>query len=240
MRTRSVFNKSKAGDEIMPEGLFSTPENETEAAGMLKSILKPSHLVIVLIVFVLSILVGWYVFILKPALTESNYIDIPLEPSKQSSSYVPSVDAETEKAVVITSSSDFPPLKALSKAAANEQEVVPEKKKVVNSEKRTSQQQQVSSLEVVHEPVPKPRGSENSAIEKFKTLLPPTVQRDERVSAAAQRDKRVNTVVQRDKRVNTAEKVKSFASHWKKSFLTPATEPSCTQVQISMNQCQKN
>ncbi|PPC95263.1 MAG: hypothetical protein CTY33_00470 [Methylotenera sp.] len=232
VREHEVYSiKSKAGDESMPEGLFSTPENETEAAGLLKNIVKPSHLVIALITCVLLFLGGWYVLILKPAFNENNNIDISLGTSKQSSSYVPksyvpSVDAETEKKMVITSSGDTPLPKAATNTATKEQ-ATPIKNTVVNSEKQTREQAQFSSSEVVREPAPKSPGSEKSAIKKYN---PPAAQRDESMSAA----------VQQDQSRNTAEKVKAFASHWKKSFLTPATKPSCTQVQISMNQCQNN
>lgn len=198
VREHEVYSiKSKAGDESMPEGLFSTPENETEAAGLLKNIVKPSHLVIALITCVLLFLGGWYVLILKPAFNENNYIDIPIDPSKQSSSYVPSVDAEAGKKVVITSSRDLLPPNDSSKASApskasTDEQAVPVKKKVFSPEKRASSQKQVSSSEVVNKPVPKSQGGENNAIEKFKTLFP------------------------------------------------PAAQPTCTQAQIAMNQCQKN
>jgi class 3 adenylate cyclase len=193
VREHEVYSiKSKVGDVSMPESAFSNPQNEPAEAGMLKDILKPSHLIIALVASVLLILMGWYVLILKPALSESNPMEISIpEPSKQSSSYLPSIDEEANKKVVITSSSDLAPLPS-NKASANEQQVVPVKKKVVNSEKRQQKQASSTQAKVANEEAPKKQEGEKSAVEKLKTFFP------------------------------------------------PAAQPTCTQAQIAMNQCQKN
>jgi class 3 adenylate cyclase len=192
VREHEVYSiKSKAGDVSMPESAFSNPENEPAEAGLLKDILKPSHLIIALVASVLLILMGWYVLILKPALSESNPMEISIpEPSKQSSSYLPSTDEEANKKVVITSSGDLAP-KASNKVSVKEQKD-PVKKKVVNSEKRQQKQASSTQANVANEEAPKKQEGEKSAVEKLKTFFP------------------------------------------------PAAQPTCTQAQIAMNQCQKN
>lgn len=229
IREHEVYSiKAKAESEPMPDEQFKAPpENEKAEQGvMLKDILKPSNLIIALVASVLLILMGWYVFILKPAFSESNPLDIHYtKPSKSLLSNASGglnnvTDNPAAGKVIVTS----PARDALSlgstKAPIKNSELVSVNKKAANSEKRTNQQKKVSSSEVLDGSVSKSRGSDPSTVEKIRTS-----------SASA---------VQHDDNRNPAEKVKSFASHWKKSFLTPATKPSCTQVQISMNQCQQN
>lgn len=73
VREHEVYSiKAKAENEPMPEAQSAAPRGKPEEEVMLKDILKPSNLIIGLIASVLLILLGWYAFILKPALSENS------------------------------------------------------------------------------------------------------------------------------------------------------------------------
>jgi hypothetical protein len=89
IREHEVYSiKAKMESDVMPEAQFNTSSGKGKPDEvMLKDVLKPSNLIIALIASVLFILLGWYIFILKPALNESNPMDI--RPTKEPFSNTP-------------------------------------------------------------------------------------------------------------------------------------------------------
>lgn len=187
----------------MPDEQFKAPpDNEkaekAEDGVMLKDILKPSNLIIALVASVLLILLGWYVFILKPAFSESNPLDITYtKPSKSISSNASGLnyvaDNPAAGKVIVTSPARDGLSISSTEAATKKPEVVTVKRKAANSDKRaTDQRVAASQSSQASGKVAKTQKGELSGVERFKSLFP------------------------------------------------PVTKPTCTQVQIAMNQCQQN
>jgi hypothetical protein len=140
---------------------------------MLRDILKPSNLIIALVASVLLILMGWYMFILKPAFNESNPIDMHLtEPNKQPSSFEEmTVNSGSEKVITTAPSGDS----VSKKPSAKEPQAAVVKKKVANSERRDVQPKHEASSEnnTPNNEVSDTQKSGSNTVEALKALFPP-------------------------------------------------------------------
>lgn len=196
---------------------------------MHKDVLKSFTFIIALIAIMLFILFGWYFSVLKPALSQIPTFDITLTKKLSSATQLPQelkfktlvVAQKTEEDV------DRPNTSLASKQESIEaQHVVvtrrphPTKKKIsrisAKSNKETSEKNPLALS-------PNAPGYENDHKELDK--------KEEIKMTEQAREESKN------KDEDLGEKIKPFVVKWKESILTPATQSTCTQVQIAMNQC---
>lgn len=224
----SMFPTESGKPEIQSSSISDKDKSDKV---ILKDVLKPNSLIIALIACVLFILLGWYVFILEPALRGNNPLDIRLikKPSSKTA-FSPELKYKT-KAATQSTDDEF----ERSNAAALRNEEKPEVVQPNISTRPTASTQRTTSIKSA-----KP----NTAKSKKEPTTQP--QESPRLQNEFEGDKKVDDVrvvhmkAEEDKeeaKEDAARKIKSFADKWKESFLTPATQTICTQVQIAMNQC---
>jgi hypothetical protein len=177
-------------------------------------VLKPSNLIIALIACVLLILLGWYLFVLKPALHESNPIDLKV--TKEPFSHTPFSPELKFKSGVET---HFTNAEIEQPKTAFENERVPEATPLntpqrVNASHRPSIKKAVVTRQAINK---KAHASHRADC--------PCLREEQQAKA------------ENEEAFDNKHRIKTAALVFKESFLTPATKPSCSQVQIAMNQC---
>ena len=214
----------------MPEPQFSTASGEVKPDEvMLTDVLKPTNLIIALIASVLFILLGWYLLVLKPALSESFPIDI--RPTKKPSSNTPFSQELTLQTKVETKLIND--VYVGSNAALEKEEKKSEVVQPSNPIRRTKSTQRITSRK---------SAKANIAINKKE---PPTQTQDfshlqneyKEPDKKEENMRAENMTVEENQDEDAVQKIKSAGVKLKESFLTPVTQPICTQVQIAMNQC---
>lgn len=220
--------------DVMPEPQFSAesgkdkPDEVMPDEVMLKDVLKPSNLIIALIVSVLFILLGWYLLVLKPALSESFPMDIRLTKKPFSiTQFSQELKYKTEVETQLTSDHVEP---------SNEAFEIEEKESVqrINPTRHTKSTQRNTSRKSAKSNIAKNEKEPTAQSQDFSRLQNKHEDHDKKEEITKAED---YVRAAEDKDEDTAQKIKSLAVKWKESFLTPATQPICTQVQIAMNQC---
>lgn len=214
----------------MPESL-SISESGTGKPEklMLKDVLKPSILIVAM--QGCCLLFCWYFFVFKPALNQSNPMDISLTKNPYSSTqvsqesiktevetkltadnFVPSEDLDNEENFEVVQPND---LARQTKSTQRNISIKPTKTNLTKSEKvRSAKSRESSNLQNRYKKDKKHRYM-TAKNNRFQKGSGKNQYKDEDV----------------------AQKIKSFAVNLKESFLIPATMPVCTQVQNAMNQC---
>ncbi len=207
---------SDASDKVKPDEV------------VLKDVLKPSSLIIALTAIVLLILYCWYLFVLKPALNESNSMDVRLTYKPVSNTHVSQELKSNTRVETQITDDDLEPSNEAFKN--EEKEVV----KLINPSQRSKSTQRNT--------IRKSAKSNVATSEKESTVQSqdsPRHQNEYKEDKKEEKEDYIRAEEDREenKDEDTAQKIKSLAVKWKASFLTPATQPICTQVQIAMNQC---
>ena len=212
-------------DPGLPEAQSSTASDKGKSdAVMLKDVLKPSILMIALVASVLPILFSWYLFVLKPALNESNTMDISLTKKPYSNTTV-SQELKLNKGVETQLADDD--LESSNEAFESEKKSESLQRNPTRRTKSTQRNTPIKSATsniATNEKKPTAQSLDSPRLHNEEAEM-----RAENIKAGENGDK--------NKDEDTAKKIKSFAVKWKESFLTPATQPICSQVQIAMNQC---
>lgn len=169
----SIKAKSEAESNAMPEAQLGANANKADEAVMLKDILKPSNLIIALVASVLLILMGWYIFILKPVLNEASPADMrftvppkamPDAPLPDNLKYKPQTKETTESAPLLADEST---VNKSGKKSVREKESTrqtqPKQYQTKRAESKSAQTNTAASTE----------NADKSAAAKFKELFPP-------------------------------------------------------------------
>lgn len=215
-------------DVLEPESNAASKKGNPDEV-TLKDVLKPSILLIALAASVLLISFCWYLFVLKPALIEGNPLDIrltkePLSDTPPSQELKSKPEVETQ----LTSNDVEPSNEALLDIKA------PEEVQRINPPRRIKPTLRNTPI--------KSAKSNVARVEK----VPMAQTQDSPYHQNNHEEDKKNEVVMAEnitpledseKDEDMSQKIKSFAVKWKESILIPATQSTCTQVQISMNQC---
>lgn len=200
---------------------------------MHKDVLKSFTFIIALIAIMLFILFGWYFSVIKPALSQIPTFDITLTKKLSSATQLPQ---ELK-------------FKTLVVAQKTEEDV--DRPNVALASKQESVQQgsvQTQHVTVTRRPHPAKKKisrisakSNKEISEKNPMALRPS-SGDENDHKELDKKEEIKVTEQareesKNKDEGLEEKIKPFAVKWKESILTPATQSTCTQVQIAMNQC---
>lgn len=203
--------------------------NDQSRKVMIKDVLKPAILIIALTISVVFILLVWYFSILKPALIEGISIDISL--TKKLPSNTPLSQELKPHTEVKTSLNDdhLEPLR---------EELKEEKSEAVqhdNPTQRPHPNRRSNSVKSVKSHIA--RIKKEPTIQSQDSLLPDNHEMDNKKTEVSVESIRTEGNIEKNKDEDAVQKIKSFADKLKESFLIPATQPTCTQVQIAMNQC---
>ena len=171
----SIKAKSEAESNAMPEAQLGANANKADEAVMLKDILKPSNLIIALVASVLLILMGWYIFILKPVLNEASPADMrftvppkamPDAPLPDNLKYKPEAKETTESASSPTTAAAVKNSGQKSvheKKSTRQTQTQPKQYQTKRAESKSAQTNTAESTE----------NADKSAAAKFKELFPP-------------------------------------------------------------------
>ncbi|HSI44345.1 MAG TPA: hypothetical protein VK949_08390 [Methylotenera sp.] len=196
---------------------------------MLKDVLKPSIFIIAL--QGCCLLFCWYFFVFKPALNQSNPMDISL--TKKPYSNIQVSEESTFKTELETQLADNfePSQEAIS---------YDEKLDVIqrNNPTHTKLIQRNISIKSTKTNLTK-SGKMRTAKSHESSDLQNRYKKDKKHRYMTAKNNRFQKGGKGnlDQDEDMAQKIKSFAVNLKESFLIPATMPVCTQVQNAMNQC---
>lgn len=209
----------------LPQSSAASGKDKPEEV-MLKDVLKLSSLIVALTAGVLLILSVWYLFVLKPALSQSNPVDIRLTEKLPSDMPVSQeLEFKTEVETQLTSEDVEPSNEVFGN---NEKSVAAQRN---NTTRRTHSTQRHISIKSAKSNIARSE-KEPMAQSQDSSRHQNDYKEDKKVE-----DMRVEEDREESKDEDTAQKIKSFAVKLKESFLTPTTQSICTQVQIAMNQC---
>lgn len=209
----------------LPQSSAASGKDKPEEV-MLKDVLKLSSLIVALTAGVLLILSVWYLFVLKPALSQSNPVDIRLTEKLPSDMPVSQeLKFKTEVETQLTSEDVEPSNEVFGN---NEKSEAAQRN---NTTRRTYSTQRHISKKSAKSNIAR---SEKEPMAQSQNS--PRHQNDYKEDKKEE-DMRVEEDREESKDEDTAQKIKSFAVKLKESFLTPTTQSICTQVQIAMNQC---
>lgn len=206
----------------LPQSSAASGKDKPEEV-MLKDVLKLSSLIVALTAGVLLILSVWYLFVLKPALSQSNQVDIRLTEKLPSDTPVSQeLEFKTEVETQLTSEDVEPS----NEVFGNDEKSETEQRN--NTTRRAHSTQRHISIK---------SAKSNIARSEKEPMAQSQESPRHQNEYKEEEDMRIDEDREENKDEDTAQKIKSFAVKLKESFLTPSTQSICTQVQIAMNQC---